>query len=153
MSRKLAETLGLPSLDEIMAETDENNSEIMDTMMAVASSVPIEHDADEKDHSDAMDELYDEVRKHASEIVDLAYNLDPARAPRMLEVGAQYYKVALDAKNSKRDAQMKSMKLKMDCIKAKFEMGEGTGTKAETYIVEDRNEIIRNIREQRKLDS
>jgi tRNA A37 N6-isopentenylltransferase MiaA len=41
----------------------------------------------------------------------MGMNIDPARAPRILEVANQWMKTAADAKISKRDAQLKLMKL------------------------------------------
>ncbi len=110
------------------------------------------------DHGEAMDVIHHDVKKHAADLIDLAFNSDSRSTARIAEVAAQMYKIAIDAKNSKRDMQLKAMKLALDRQRVELErvrMGEspsGTGisgeVQAQGVVIEDRNELIRRAREQ-----
>lgn len=111
---------------------------------------------DGRDHGEAMDKVFDETLKHAQSIMDLGFNIDHARAARMFEVGATMYKVAVDAKNSKRDAQIKTMELILKQQKHELEKRIAGEASPETMdaavVVEDRNELIKRLREQAKAE-
>src|SRR5206468_2670849 len=84
-----------------------------------------------QDHSDAMDKVYKETLKHAQDIMDLGFNIDHARAARMFEVASAMYGRAIEAKDKKRDAQLRALKLAMeqqklelDETRLRHEMGE-----------------------------
>lgn len=115
------------------------------------------------DHAEAMDSLFEETRKHAQDLMDLGFNIDHARARGIFEVATSMYKNAIDAKNSKRDAELKAMKLALDEKKLELDRlrvqhetglggGAGGGTIAEAVVVEDRNELIKRLRAQIKQD-
>lgn len=151
MTKGLDKVFGLPSMEEILEET-ETNEEVSKEIMPVSDNA-MTLSVDE--HGRSMDVIHDEMLQHAKDIAELAYDLDPARAPRMLEVGAMYYKGAIDAKNSKRDAQLKLMtlmqnerKLKLEETKLKHEMGDIDTEKADVIMVEDRNALLKRLREE-----
>lgn len=149
MTRKLEETLGLPHLDDIMRE------EGLDDRRGYSypnQSGPNIAEGDDG-HGQSMDTIYDETLRHAQSIIDLGFNMDPARAPRMFEVAAQFYKAALDAKNSKRDAQLKAMKLLLDQRRSQNAEDVPAGiTDVKAVVVEDRNELIKRLREQARAE-
>lgn len=177
MTRHLESALGLPHLDDIMKEGgvtptspfDDKEAEQIDAAQqqqdaqqlisnmerANASMALVEG----KDHAQKMDTIYSETLDHAQKVMDLAYNIDPRGAPRYIEVATGLYKTALDAANSKRDAQLKAMQLMINQQKLDLEkraMGEaapgGTLAGPATVMVEDRNDIIKRLREQAKKD-
>lgn len=158
MTKKLAETLGIPSLEEIMKETEETPEEVPAENLPVvqnSNELITQQELNATEHAKAMDEIHGEVLKRAQEITELAFDLDPARAPRMLEVAGQFFKTALDAKNSKRDAQLKLFKLIQDQRKLELEerrAGEEGGpigsSRAEVVIVEDRNALLQRLRKE-----
>jgi len=168
MTKGLTELFDLPSLDDVLNETDPN-AELCDELIEQEEQSIIEASAVElittaelkaQEHSKAMDDIYAITLKHGSDAAELAFDLDPARAPRMLEVAAIYYKTAMDAKNSKRDAQLKLMKLiqdqrklELDEQKTKHEMGNLPTDRADVIMVEDRNELLRRLREQAKKET
>jgi len=90
----------------------------------------------------------------------LGFNIDIPRARGIFEVATSMYGQAISAKNSKRDAQLKAMKLALDQRKLdleekkiKAQLGEteqNTIVSEATVIKEDRNELIKRLREQQK---
>ena len=142
--------------EEEILEEDHTNIVPTDTVSDLISHA----DLKAEEHSKAMDKIHDEVIQHARDAAELAFDLDPARAPRMLEVAAQYYKASIDAKNSKRDAQLKLMKLiqdqkKLDLEEAKLrhETGNFQSDKADVIMVEDRNVLLKRLREEAQDDA
>ncbi len=177
MTKGLDKVFGLPSLEDILNETDtdvDNDSDTVldedydDDMPDVILPDPIRGSAVElisaaelkaQEHSKAMDGIYDVALKHGADAAELAFDLDPARAPRMLEVAAIYFKTAMEAKNSKRDAQLKLMKLLQD--QRKLDMEEALSKKkaglidapsADVIMVEDRNALLKRLRDEAKSD-
>lgn len=112
---------------------------------------------DGRDHAEAMDTIYQDTLRHARDIMELGFNIDHARAARMFEVGAAMFGRAIDAKNSKRDAQIKAMRLALDQRKLEILEKQGGDPKAiegdaSILVTDDRNSLIRHIREQLKKD-
>lgn len=169
MTKGIQDFFDIPHLEDVLKEDgvlpkqavdaevtlDEQQTQaVIDNLDAASSSLAL---VSGQDHAEAMDQLYDETLKHAKDIMDLGFNIDHARAARMFEVGATMFKVALDAKNAKRDAQLKAMqvvlnqqKLELDKQIAKGDMNNTID--ADAVIVEDRNELIKRLREQAKAE-
>lgn len=102
------------------------------------------------DHGKSLDNIYKETFEHARTLMDLAYNVDERSRRGLAEIAASMYKNAMDAKNSKRDMELKFLKLKQDERKqeleeAKFrnQKGEIDNVDSSVVIVADRNELIR----------
>jgi hypothetical protein len=102
-----------------------------------------------------MDKMYDETIQHSRDLMDLGYNVDTRSAGRIFETAATMYKLALDAKNSKRKAQLDLMKIhqeqqKIDLVEKNKGGGDGQNGAIDTgsIIVEDRNELLRQLRDQ-----
>ena len=159
MTKGLDKVFGLPSMEEILAETEEGtdteeNAENTNTTNAIveAPQHSLMNTKAIEDHGNAMDVIHDEMLQHAKDITELAYDLDPARAPRLLEVGAMYYKGAMDAKNSKRDAELKMLTLLQNERKLKIEETKlglsKVSDKADVVMVEDRNTLLKRLREE-----
>lgn len=181
MTRGIENMLNLPHLDDLLKDgtisrhpqpdlnddggeaidTDAFEAQLNDTLARAEKAGKRLAMIDGSDHADAMDDLYGEVRKHAQDLMDLGFNIDHARARGIFEVASSMYKNAMDAKNSKRDAELKAMKLsldqkklELDTMRVRHEMGapaEG-GTITEAVVVEDRNELIKRLRAQIKQD-
>lgn len=159
MTKKIAESLNMKSLEEIMEEVDAiDDEEINSALPAVledgtGNELMTHSDMKGDDHAEAMDEVYDKAMDVADKIVDMGMNMDPSRAPRLLEVANQWMKTAADAKISKRDAQLKLMKLIIDQRKLALEeraAGLSTGELQGDVIFEgDRNTLLKMIREQK----
>lgn len=160
--------LNLPHLEDLL-KNDLPESEVENDVDAKLNDILEQAERAEKrlamvngtDHAESMDSLYDEIKKHAQDLMDLGFNIDHARARGIFEVASSMYKNAMDAKNSKRDAELKAMKLALDqkrleleTMRVKHEIGQGGGDGpiAEAVVVEDRNELIKRMREQIKQE-
>jgi hypothetical protein len=114
-----------------------------------------------EDHERSMDDLHKEGLQHARDLMDLAYNIDHARSRGIFEQAANFYKIALDSKNTKRDMQLKAMRLALDQRKLELEerkllgaeeQAENTPVQPGAVLVEDRNELLRRWKAQRAKD-
>lgn len=171
MTRRLEDTLNLPHLDDLLKETGDmpdapepdapaepadNGASPHDMLNALQVAKNANAMMDGRDHAEAMDKLYVETLRHAQNIVDLGFNVDQARAPRVFEVAAQFYKAAMDAKNSKRDAQLKAMQLMLNQQKLELDKkvaGKDPSTiEVDAVVVEDRNELLKRLRDQARAE-
>ena len=165
MSKSIQDALDLPALEDLLkAPRQTDDGEVTDQMVADADDneefgVALTDklnpgslaDAGAKDHADKTDDIYEETLQHAKDLMDLGYNVDTRSAGRIFETAAGMFKIALDAKNSKRDAQLKALKLELENRKvdalikgAGNQTVEATG---EVVIIEDRNALIKQMRE------
>ena len=181
MTQGIERLLDLPSMEDILREkgalpqnmslevTEEEqeyenipDSALMRTVELAQQAQARLDMVEGKDHADAMDKLYNETLKHAQDLMDLGFNIDVPRARGVFEVATMMYGRSIEAKNSKRDAQLRSMKLALeqrkldlDEKKLKAQLGE-TITEPKTIdgeatvIREDRNELIKRLREKQR---
>lgn len=163
MTKGLEDALNLPPLEDIIPEADRKpekkerdvSGDTLDAQMLTYGLELAQNALDYiegADHAQKMDELYEESLKHARDIMDLGFNVDHARAARMFEVASSFFKNALDSANSKRDAQLKAMKLALEHQKMQAKK-DGDDTKTldnNSVVIEDRNELIRRLRDEQK---
>jgi hypothetical protein len=161
----ITDMLNLPSLEDVLKEKgiDVNVSEPVERdEPQIAHTIEKLHDLTARmamvegtDHSDAMDELYKEILGHARELMSYGFNIDQPRARGIFEVASTMYGHAMSAANSKRDAQLKTMRLSLERKKVDLEerrtnhaLGQQAATvdTDNTIIVEDRNELIKRLR-------
>lgn len=175
MTKGISDTLGMKSLEEILAETEiseDDMEELSDVEIEEEAQLPVAvnpqptapalmttSDMKGSDHGKSMDEIYDEALDVAKKIVDMGMNIDPSRAPRILEVGNQYFKTALDAKASKRDAQLKLMqllqnqkKLELEERKLNGELGNKPTLEGEVVYEGDRNKLLKILKAQKEAE-
>jgi multidrug efflux pump subunit AcrA (membrane-fusion protein) len=181
MTQGIRGFLNLPSLDDVLKEkgimpdnqehdhleNDESgegegipNAAMMKTIeMAQAAQERLDM-VEGKDHAIAMDNIHKETLKHAQDLMDLGFNTEINRQRGIFEVATNMYGQAIAAKNAKREAQLKAMKLALDQRKLdlqeqqlKAQLGETEANTIQgegTFIREDRNELIKRMREQRE---
>jgi len=107
-----------------------------------------------KDHGDAMDDITDRALKMYDDMIDMGWNVDPSRQSRTFEVAGQFLRMAKDAKDSKRDAQLKAMQLALNQKKLELERSLVDPNSipgaidAQAIVHEDRNELIKQLRAQ-----
>ena len=179
MTKGIENMLGLPHLEDVLKEQEvdyENPEEPYKeveqveeetTSVTVSNTTSLLTMLQEKlaniegtDHAKSMDMIFEETLEHSRLLMDLGHNVDERSRRGIFEIATSMYKNALDAKNSKRDAQLKLMKLLLDQQKQDFEKqkwlaerGEAVGTTNEAgvpiataTIVEDRNELVKKMR-------
>jgi hypothetical protein len=185
MTKGIHDMLGLPRLDEVLEEresiysTEPEDEYSDDDFPAVPQEHVEEYDLlssledklrhmEGEDHEKAMDEVYQEMLEHARNIMDLAFNTDERSRRGLMEIGAAMYKNVMDAKNSKRDSQLKLMgliqsqrRLELDEKKWRSSITDSKGnpvpipgdtTVSAQIIEEDRNEIIKRLIANRKKE-
>jgi hypothetical protein len=177
MSKSIQDALDLPTLENLLrtsAPGEDINTEpeineegeVVEQQNALSAQVgnalaanpfiDSDHEVKQaKDHEESMDKMYDETIQHSRDLMDLGYNVDTRSAGRIFETAATMYKLALDAKNSKRKAQLDLMKIhqeqqKIDLVEKNKGGGDGQNGAIDTgsIIVEDRNELLRQLRDQ-----
>lgn len=178
MTKGIHDMLNLPMLDEVLenknvdyasektdpygfdAEPDEDDdgSERYNLLAGLEDKL---RNLEGEDHEKAMDEVYSEMLDHARSIMDLAYNTDVKSRRGLMEIAAAMYKNVMDAKNSKRDAQLKLMTLIQSQKRLDFEERKwraslvdakgkplilpGEVTATAEVIEADRNDIIKQF--------
>lgn len=172
MTKHISETLGLPLLEDALRDAgvlpEATPEEPVENAPAMTLAAKLDEadaaakrfaSASGEDHERSMDSLNREALDNARQLFDLAMNMDHARARGMFEQSANFYKIALDAKNSKRDRQLKTLQLAIEQRrielaekKTKAELGEQDSSSKDVIVVEDRNELIRRMRAQLKGD-
>lgn len=166
MTKRIEEVLGLPSLEEVLGETqtDETDAYLDGIANALATSdTDIEKsliDPDgSREHAKEMDAIADAAMRAHKDLIDLGFNMEPKNAGSIFEPAARMLEIALKASQNKTDAKMKSIKLKMDKEKHDADLlknqeegvidddGSGKG------ILADRNAMLSRIREKKSKDS
>lgn len=151
----IEKTLGIKPLDEIIEDMDLDNDESIEAEVPTKSSSDlmsrdeIVNDSFAKD----MDEVYKKAMSVADSATDLGNTIDPSKAPRMFEVAGQHLKIAIDASHSKRDSQLRLMKLiqeqkklELEELKLKSELGDDSVLKGEMVVMEERNKLLSQIK-------
>jgi hypothetical protein len=164
----ITDMLNLPSLEDVLKDhsvdvdtaksPDIDEPQIANTIEKLNTLTARMAMVEGTDHSDSMDELYKEILGHARELMAYGFNIDQPRARGIFEVAASMYGHAMAAANTKREAQIKTMKLSLERKRVDLEerrtnhaIGQQAATvdsSNNTIIVEDRNELIKRLREQ-----
>lgn len=147
MSKALDEFFNLPQADDSDHEDDQPVVEIegidpMDDEYALRIKeleARIIHDID---HTEKMDEIYRETLQHSRDLMDLGHSTDPRSQRGIFEVAINMYKNALDAKNSKRDAQLDLLKhivsqQKLELDKMKIRAAKGMPVDTGALVTDD----------------
>ena len=170
----ITDMLNLPSLEDVLKEQgiDVNaapeDHDASPDQQQIAGTMQRLHELNARmaavegtEHADSMDELYKEMLGHARELMSYGFNIDHPRARGIFEIAASMYGHAMSAANSKRDQQLKTMRLALDRKKVELEekrTNHAVGQQAatidtdNTIVVEDRNELIRRLRAQTKSE-
>lgn len=169
MSKKLEETLGLPSMDSFIGTFEEyddgDDGEHELSIPTDFSQVPAVSTVDDDiaalggaDHAKKMDDLYEIFKTQGEMIFDLAQDIEVTKAARMFEVANAVLKNSMDAQNSKRDSQLKTMKFALDKQRLNLDQqsaGIAPPTTIETQatVFMDRNAMLKKIREKRAAEN
>lgn len=169
LPKGVQDMLNLPHLDDIMKEQgivpeEPPMHEDEETNSAMAMVEVFEENLKTvggEDHAKHLDVVSKETLDHARTVMDLAFNVDDRSRRGMIEQAANMYKTSIDAKNSKRDYELKLLKILQDQRKLEFEerkwresRGEEVASSSEVVgekpVMVDRNELIRQAIEDKK---
>lgn len=167
MSKTIQEALNLPVLEDLIRQSDttevspSEDDELLEMETLVQGDIIIQVDeAEKKDYEQSVDEIHKEVFKHAKDLMDLGFNVDTRSAPKIFDAAANMFKLALESKNSKREAQFREARLMLD--EKKLDLAKRTANSKDPnavieneaddrpVIVEDRNELLRQLRDTKK---
>ena len=146
LKEKGVETEPAPVTEEPLDETTVNTLREISTKLAMLEGT---------DHAEAMDDLHGEILQHARDLMSYGFNIDHPRARGIFEIATMMYGHAITTKNSKRDAQLRAMKLALDRKRVELDEKRTNHTIGQTatrigddgtILVEDRNEILRRLR-------
>jgi len=164
MTKKIEETLNLPSLEEILGddavspETEEMLDQIANGLAYSDNEVErslIDPDGS-REHAQEMDEIHNTAMRAHKDLLDMAFNMEPKNAGSIIEPAARMLEIALKASQNKTDARMKSIKLKMDKEKhdndLKKNQTEGViegevPVQSESGYMADRNAVLKALKE------
>jgi hypothetical protein len=108
-----------------------------------------------RDTEDRLDAMHDQLVGHAETLAQLAMELDPGKAPRAFEVLNAIMKNAMDAVTSKRDHELKTLRLILDQQKFEHDKnsndGAPVGVTDSVVAVMTTADMVRNFR--RELDA
>jgi len=95
-----------------------------------------------------VDHIADEAMATYREIKELAMNVEPRHSAELLAVAAQLLKTALDAKQGKTDAKLRTVSLQLQALRAKASSTNGPNGVTETQgrIVGNRNQLLATIK-------
>lgn len=158
MTQRLREFLDLPPLPATEPEPDPPSDEQAQQLKHRGQQLMSQLN-DGADHGIGLDTVYTEVLGHARDLMAYGYNVDSPHAKGFFDVAAIFYGHAVTAKNAKRDAQLKTMRLALEARKVDLEerrTNHATGQMAatmdsetgSTIVVEDRNQLLARLREQ-----
>lgn len=168
-NENFSEIFNLPTLQDVIKENEENETEQSQDDDKVEKASEMLQDLSTRiallegtDHAESMDSMHGEIIQHARDLMAYGFNLDIPRARGIFEIAATMYGHAISTKNSKRDAQLKALRLALD--KRKVDLDErktnhiiGSSDKvasidSNNVVVEDRNELLKRLREQIKSE-
>lgn len=93
-----------------------------------------------------VDHIAEEAMKTYQEIKDLAMNVEPRHSAELLAVAAQLLKTALDAKQSKTDAKLRTVSLQLQALRAKAKEPNANMVETQGHVVGNRNQLLASIR-------
>lgn len=105
------------------------------------------------DHSDKMDEIYDQAKTWAQDIITAGFNCPPNQQGKVFEAGVQMLNQALSAADSKADKRLRAMRLRLEQARLERDNARDKDKgviEGEGYVVADRNELIRNFYDSNK---
>lgn len=151
MTKRIEEILNLPSMadDYIDEDLPDGDTIITNFDDDELTSMMIDPDGVKK-HESEMDEVYKKAMSAHDDAIDLAFNIEAKNAAAVISAAANMLDLAMKSSQSKTDAKMKSIKLKMEQEKhkktiAKEEEGviDGEVPLSGSFIA-NRNDLLKN---------
>lgn len=163
MTKAITDELGLPSLQEALKETAEQNAETQPTDLEVEKMANALQNLDPKDlvvedvigvndHTAETDDIYEMAVKAHKDLLDLGFNIEPKHAgANAFTPAMKALEIALKASQSKAARKMERIKLMMEKEAHEKEMNQDVedGEIIESggqSIVANRNDLMAKIR-------
>lgn len=152
MNRQLEDLFNMPPAMAQVEQTDfalpleitEPEPEINDLGTRVDRALPQVRNIPESEGE--VDHIAEEAMKTYQEIKDLAMNVEPRHSAELLAVAAQMLKTALDAKQGKTDAKLRTVSLQLQALRAKAKESSSNMVETQGHVVGNRNQLLASIR-------
>lgn len=152
MNRQLEELFNMPPAESLVEEessldiaVEEDIPQGTDLATRIDNALPQVRNIPETEGE--VDHIAEEAMKTYQEIKDLAMNVEPRHSAELLAVAAQLLKTALDAKQGKTDAKLRTVNLQLQAFRAKTKDSASTGvTETEGRIVGNRNQLLASLK-------
>ena len=166
MTKRIEEVLDLPSLESMLGEeaiSPEDQAKI-DSITAALEANELDSidkhllDPDgTREHSEEMDQIIDCAMTAHKDAIDMAFNMEPKNAGSIMEPAARFLELSMKAMQSKLDARMKGIELKMKREKLDHELRknqeegvvEGETEVSEKGQMVDRNALLKSMKEKK----
>jgi len=167
MNKKLEDTFDLPSMEEALENSKENESksdskktkekpieekviEELTIQKALSTAEKIDRALpqvkDLETHDGDMDNYSDEAMKSYKELMDLGMNSEARHAGKMFEVAATMMKNAVEAKNAKADKKLRMIELQLKKQRvdqwSKRDGPDEEIIEGEGIVIGDRNKLL-----------
>lgn len=156
MTKKLEEILNIPAKEESIPKVKKEKPAVinlkanLEEFDKISSALPkVKGLGDQSDQE--LDMLSDKAEKAFDDLMDLGMNVEAKYGARMFEVAASMITAAITAKNSKIDNKLKMIDLQLKKLNIDKRHGDTTETvQGEGYISDDRNSILRKLKDLNK---
>lgn len=164
MTKRIEEVLDLPSLESLMDDeslSPEDQARLSDITTTLASTDLANIDQHlmdpdgTREHAEEMDQIIDAAMTAHKDAIDMAFNMEPKNAGSIMEPAARFLELSMKAMQSKLDARMKGIELKMKREKLDYELRknqeegvvEGDEPVSETGSLKDRNQLLKSLKD------
>lgn len=151
MNKQLEQLFNLPTTESYESDIEPNIIVEQDTTIEsdlgdrIDKALPQVRNIPETEGE--VDNIAEEAMTTYREIKELAMNVEPRHSAELLAVAAQLLKTALDAKQSKTDAKLRTVSLQLQALRAKTKESSGPGVVAtQGHIVGNRNQLLTSLK-------
>lgn len=160
MTTEIEKTLGLPSLKDALAETEQHEVDELETALTenqninlMLGNLPDEFKMEDRIHDSEMDLVLEESKKSYEELLAASYSVDPKVAAPWIKGAVDMLRLYKDASDSKINRKLRAINMKLQKDRLDREIPEQPGTNTqdnENLHIVDRTKLIQQITEIRK---
>lgn len=157
MNRQLEQLFNMPPVEAFTEDTADIPAELIVEPTVANDSLDVRVDRalpqvrNIPETEGEVDNIADEAMATYREIKELAMNVEPRHSAELLAVAAQLLKTALDAKQGKTDAKLRTVSLQLQALRAKSKENAAQGVhETQGHVVGNRNQLIASMRNSNK---
>lgn len=157
MNRQLEQLFNMPPVEAFTEDVADIPLEVIPEPAAESDSLDVRVDRalpqvrNIPETEGEVDNIADEAMATYREIKELAMNVEPRHSAELLAVAAQLLKTALDAKQGKTDAKLRTVSLQLQALRAKSKENAAQGLQeTQGHVVGNRNQLIASMRNSNK---